>query len=142
AVEKARGMATAAFRLRRELDDAYIEPVTKQREMALQIIAYSEAAQTQLANHDRSFSSLRVAELEAPASLTALGEHITETSARIAPARKTLSRLAADYRPAIADEHKQAIAEAVTRLDAAKKTVAAAQKNLSPAGVNAVVADV
>jgi chromosome segregation ATPase len=142
AVEKARGMATAAFRLRRELDDAYIEPVTKQREMALQIIAYSEAAQTQLEQHDRSFSTLRAAELEAPASLSALGTRITATAARVAPARKTLARLASDYRPAIVDEHQQAIAAAVTRLDAAKKTVAAAQKSLSPAGVNAVVADV
>lgn len=142
AIEKARGMATAAFRLRRELDDAYVEPPTKQREMALQIIAYSEAAQTQLQSHDRDFSSLRAAELEAPASLATLSERITATSGRVAPARKTLARLAADYRPTIAAEHEQAIAEAVTRLDAAKKTVAAAQKNLSPAGVNAVVGDV
>jgi hypothetical protein len=142
AVEKARGMATAAFRLRRELDDAYVEPPTKQREMALQIIAYSEAAHTQLQSHDRDFSSLRAAELEAPSSLAALSERITSTSARVAPARKTLARLASNYRPAIVAEHEQAIAEAVTRLDAAKKTVAAAQKSLSPAGVNAVVAEV
>jgi len=141
AVSKARTMATAAFRLRRELDDAYVEPVTKQREMALQIIAYSEAAQQQLASQDRSFSTLRVEELQAPASVKALSARITEAAARIAPARKTLARLAADYRPEIVAEHERAIAEAVDRLDAAEKTVAGAEKQLSPAGVNAVVGD-
>ena len=141
AVASARTMATAAFRLRRELDDAFIEPVTKQREMALQIIAYSEGAQKQLESQDRSFSSLRVEELEAPASLAALSTRIAEASARVAPARKTLARLAADYRADIAEEHKRAIAEAVERLAAAKKAVAGAEKALSPAGVNSVVAD-
>ena len=141
AVASARTMATAAFRLRRELDDAFVEPVTKQREMALQIIAYSEGAQQKLESQDRSFSSLRVEELEAPNSVKALSARITEASARVAPARATLTRLAADYRPQIAAEHERAIGEAVDRLAAAKKAVAGAEKALSPAGVNSVVAD-
>ncbi len=141
AVAKARSMATAAFRLRRELDDAYVEPVTKQREMALQIIAYSEAAQEQLDSQDRNFSSLRVEELEAPASVKALSERITEAAARVGPARATLTRLAAAYRPDIAAEHERAITEAGERLAAAQTSVAGAEKQLSPAGVNAVVGD-
>jgi hypothetical protein len=141
AIERARVMATAAFRLRRELDDAFIEPVTKQREMALQIIAYSETAQAQLDSQDRSFSGLRSQELNAPASLTALSTSIATASDRIAPARTTLARLAAAYRPQILAEHESAIAEAVDRLEVAKSTVSAAEKQLSPVGVNAVVGD-
>ena len=141
AVAKARSMATAAFRLRRELDDAFPEPVTKQREMALQIIAYSELAHDAIDAQNRSFSSLRSAELEAPASVTALGERIASTRKRIAPARATLDRLADAYRPDIAAEHDRAIDEARTRLDDAAASVSAAEKQLNPAGVNAVVAD-
>jgi hypothetical protein len=141
AVAKARVMATAAFKLRRELDDAFPEPVTKQREMALQIIAYSEAAQKALDSHDRTFSSLRVEELEAPTSLASLSDRITATRKRVAPAEKTLARLAAEYRPTIATEHERAIAEATSQLENAAGVVSAAKKQLSPAGVNAVVAD-
>lgn len=141
AVAKARVMATAAFRLRRELDDAYPEPVLKQREMALQIIAYSEAAQAALDNQDRSFNSLRVAELEAPSSLATLSARIEAARARIAPATETLDRLAVEYRPTIAAEHERAIADATAQLDDAAAVISAAEQQLSPAGVNAVVAD-
>jgi hypothetical protein len=141
AVAKARAMSTAAFRLQRELDDAFVEPVIKQREMALQIIAYSEIAQKMLDSQDRSYSGLRAEELNAPASLEALSARIAATTARIAPARTTLRRLAAAYRPEILGEHEQAIAEADEQLAAATATVSGAQQQLSPAGVNAVVAD-
>lgn len=142
AVKKARTMATAAFRLRRELEDAFPESVTKQREMTLQIIALSEAAQSVLDSHDRSFTSLRSAELEAPASLQALTARIESASKRVAPARKTLERLAKEYRPQIAAEHERAITEAESRLTEAASAVKAATEGLSPAGVNAVVGDV
>jgi chromosome segregation ATPase len=142
ALAKARSMATAAFKLRRELDDAFPEPVLKQREMALQIIAYSEAAQKELDDHDRSFSARRTAELEAPASLAALEKRIADTTARLATAKKTLARLAKEYRPDIDAEHTHAITEAADRLDAAAATVKKASSQLSPAGVNAVVGDV
>ena len=142
AVKQSRAMSTAAFRLRRELDDATPEPVTKQRELTLQIIALSDAAQETLESQDRSFSSLRTAELEAPSSLKALATRITATKARLAPARKTLERLAADYRPDIATEHERAVTDAANRLDEATEIVKVAQKKLSPAGVNAVVGSV
>ena len=139
AVRQSRGIATAAFRLRRELEDAVPEPVTKQREMTLQIIALSDAAQNTLDQLDRTFSTLRSEEVEAPASLKALAARIAATMARVAPARATLTRLAEQYRPDIVSEHERAIGEATSRLDAAAETVKAAQKKLSPAGVNDVV---
>jgi hypothetical protein len=139
AVRQSRGMATAAFRLRRELEDAFPEPVTKQREMTLQIIALSDAAQNTLDQLDRTFSTLRSEEVEAPASLKALATRIAATTARLAPARATLARLAKQYRPDIVTEHEHAIGEASERLNAAAETVKAAQKKLSPAGVNDVV---
>jgi hypothetical protein len=142
AVKQSRAMSTAAFRLRRELDDAFPETVTKQRELTLQIIALSDAAQDTLERQDRSFSSLRTEEVEAPSSLKALAARITATKARLAPAQKTLDRLAADYRPDIANEHERAITDATARLDEASDIVKAAQKKLSPAGVNAVVGSV
>jgi hypothetical protein len=139
AVKKSRAMATTAFRLRRELDDAFPEPVTKQREMTLQIVAISEAAKLTLESQDTSFRSLRAKELEAPVSLTALATRIAATMARLAPARATLDRCAADYRPSIATEHERAVSEAAARLETAAASVRAAQKRLSPAGVNDVV---
>ena len=142
AVKQSRAMSTASFRLRHELDDATPKSVTKQRELTLQIIALSDAAQQTLESQDRSFSTLRTEEVEAPSSLTALASRITETKARLAPARKTLERLAADYRPDIAMEHERAVTDAADRLDEATEIVKAAQKKLSPAGVNAVVGSV
>ena len=142
AVRTAKVMSTAAFKLRRELDDAYPEPVTKQREMALQIIALTESAQKTLDNHDQSFSSLRSAEVSAPSSLSDLRVHIDAAVARLAPAAMTLDRLAAEYRPDIAREHAAAIREASEKLEQARAGVAAAEKQLSPTGVNAVVGDV
>lgn len=139
AVKQSRGIATAAFRLRRELEDAVPEPVTKQRELTLQIIALSDAAQDTLDRLDRTFSTLRSEEVEAPSSLKALAARIAATKARLAPARTTLARLASEYRPDIATEHETAVSDATQRLDHAAETVKAAQKKLSPAGVNDVV---
>ena len=141
AVRRARVMSTAAFKLRRELDDAFPEPVTKQREMALQIIALSETAQTTLESHNQSFSSLRSAEVSAPSSLADLRVHIDAAVARLVPASQTLARLADDYRPDIAREHATAIGEATEKLEQARAAVAAAEKQLSPSGVNAVVGE-
>lgn len=141
AVRRARVMSTAAFKLRRELDDAFPEPVTKQRAMALQIIALSETAQTTLESHDQSFSSLRSAEVSAPSSLAELRVHIDAAVARLAPASQTLGRLADDYRPDIAREHAAAIGEATEKLEQTRAAVAAAEKQLSPSGVNAVVGE-
>ena len=140
AVKHSRAMSTAAFRLRKELEDAFPEPVTKQREMTLQIIALSDAAQNTLESQDRSFSSLRSEEVAAPASLDELADRIAAATARLAPARTTLERLAAQYRPDIAAEHEHAVTDAEKRLAEAAETVTAAQKRLSPSGVNDVVA--
>jgi hypothetical protein len=141
AVADARSAATTAFRLRRELEDAFPETVIKQREMVLQIIALSEKAQKRLDSQDRSFSTLRSAELEAPASLTALTTRIAAATDRVAGARATVTRIAADYRAGLATEYERAIDNATAALEKAEATVAAAQKQVSPTGVNAVVAD-
>jgi hypothetical protein len=142
AVQKARVMSTAAFRARQQLDDAFPEPVTKQRELALQIIALCESAQDTLDKEQAAFTALRSAEVEAPQSLSALRKNIAAARKRIPLATATLKRLAKDYRPQIAEEHSRAIAEATTQLEAASDNVAAAEKQLSPAGVNAVTGDV
>ena len=142
AVQKARTMSTAAFRARQQLDDAFPEPVTKQRELALQIIALCESAQDTLDKEQAAFTALRSAEVEAPQSLSALRKNIAAARKRIPLATATLKRLAEDYRPQIAQEHSRAIAEATAQLEAASDTVAAAEKQLSPAGVNAVTGDV
>jgi chromosome segregation ATPase len=141
AVRKARNIATAAFRIRRELEDAFPEPVTKQREMTLQIIALSEAAKVALETQEAAFRGLRSAEAAAPESLTALRKQIDAAVKRVNGTKKTLARLASDYRPSIAAENENAIADAARELASARATVAAAEKGLSPEGVNAVVAE-
>ena len=139
ALKHARAMSTAAFRLRRELEDAYPESVTKQREMTLQIISLSDTAHSTLDSQDRSFSTLRTEEVQAPSSLKALAARIAATDARLAPARATLKRLATQYRADIAAEHENAVADAAAQLTVAAATVKSAQQKLSPAGVNDVV---
>jgi len=142
AVDEATGLATSAFRLRKELDDAFPESDTRRREMALQLIAFSERAQRLLDDQQGTFTERRAAELAAPQALGDLSAAVAAAAKRIAPARKTLARLAADYRPQVADEHADAVAEARRQLAAATKTVATATTQLSPAGVNAVTGDV
>ena len=142
AVQKAHTMSTTAFRTRQQLDDAFPESVTKQRELTLQIVALCEAAQGALDKEQAGFTALRSAEVAAPQSLAALRTGIAAARKRLAPATATLKRLAADYRPQIVEEHARAIADARTQLEAATETVAAAEKQLSPAGVNAVTGDV
>jgi len=142
AVEKSRQMATSAFTLRRQLDDAFPESITRQREMTLQMIAYGEGAQKLLDEQQGSFSMLRIEELKAPQSLRALSEGIAAAEARLPGAQITLDRLAADYRPTIATEHASALRETREQLASASEIAAAAEQQLSPAGVNAVTGDV
>lgn len=142
AVEQARAMATSAFRLRKELGDAFPESDTTRRAMTLQMIAFSEKAQRLLDEQQGTFARRRTAELEAPKALDALAASIESTADRIAPARTTLSRLAAEYRSQVAVEHEDAVAEAERELATAKATVADATTQLSPAGVNAVTGEV
>lgn len=142
AVDSAKRMSTSAFRLRRELDDAFPESETKRREMTMQIIAYAEGAQTSLERQTTAFGSLRSAEVTAPASLAALGARIAAATTRIGPARETLARLSTAYRPALTAEHESAITQAESQLAAAGETVTAATARLSPTGVNAVTPEV
>ena len=141
AVDSAATLATSAFRLRKELDDAFPESDTRKRELTLQMIAFSETAQQKLDEQQGSFTQRRSAELEAPKAVGDLSTSIAAAAKRVAPARRTLARLAADYRPRTAEEHEDAVAAAERDLATAKKTVAAAKKQLSPAGVNAVTGE-
>lgn len=142
AVNQAKTMATSAFRLRKELDDAFPESDTRKRQLTLQMIAFSEKAQQLLDDQQGSFTERRSAELEAPKALGSLSDGIDRATDRIAPARATLARLAAEYRPRVGAEHEDAVAEAERHLASAKQTVAAATTQLSPSGVNAVTGEV
>ena len=141
AVVEAKALATSAFRIRKELDDAFPESDTRRRELTLQMIASSEKAQRLLDDQQGSFTRRRTEELEAPHALDSLAASITKASKRVAPARTTLARLAADYRPAVAAEHADAVDAAERHLAAATQTVADASTRLSPAGVNAVTSE-
>lgn len=141
AVETASTLSTSAFRLRKELDDAFPESDTRKRELILQIIAFSETAQRKLDDQQGSFSARRSAELEAPKAVESLSSSIAAATARIEPARASLARLAAEYRPTVAAEHEDAVAQAERQLAEAAETVAAASTKLSPAGVNAVTGE-
>lgn len=142
AVVEARALATSAFRIRKELDDAFPESDTRRRELTLQMIASSEKAQRLLDTQQGSFTRRRTEELEAPKALDSLSASITKATKRLNPTRATLARLAAEYRPTVADEHADAVDDAERHLTDAKQTVADASSQLSPAGVNAVTGEV
>jgi len=141
AVATARGLATDSFRLKRELDDAFPESITRQREMTLQMLANAERAQRLLDAEEGAFAALRSQEVEAPKSVAALQDGVAAARARLEPARATLERLAAEYRPTIVDENAAALADATTQLERAAETAERAGAGISPTGVNAVAGD-
>jgi hypothetical protein len=142
AIAKAQVMMTAAFRLRRELEDAFPETVIKQREMTLQIIALCESAQSLIDSHEQTFTSLRTAEVDAPVKVTDLSKRLDATRARLAKATATAKRITKTYRADLASQHEHAISDATEHLDSAAAAIAAAAAEISPTGVNSVTASV
>jgi chromosome segregation ATPase len=141
AVAKAHANLTEAFRLRQELDDAVPEPPLRERELTLQIIALCEDAQAAISAQDRDFAALRSAELNAPATIKSLRERIAISTKRLQDAPTVLSRLSEQYDPDIEKRNAPSSATAKDQLDAAGAAVNAAEKGISPAGVNDVVDD-
>jgi hypothetical protein len=142
AVAKAQTMTTAAFRLRKELEDAFPETVIKQREMTLQIIAFCETAQQLIDTHESTFSSLRTAEVDAPLKVTELAGRLAETRSRITATSATAKRITTAFRADLGTQHERAIAEATKLLDSAETAITAAKAEISPTGVNAVTSSI
>jgi hypothetical protein len=141
-LSKARVMTTAAFRLRKSLEDAFPETVTKQREMTLQIIALCESAQALLDSQSQSFAHLRTAEVDAPHTVDQVTSAIRAARGRIPTAKKTVKRIGSDYRTDLGAQHERALDEVTSLLAAAEKKLALAQKDISPTGVNDVTSTV
>ena len=138
AVTDAREKVAEAFRLRQALDDAVPDSDREKREWTLQIIALCEQAESSLRDQDARFSGLRRLEVNAAGTLADIRSRIAASTARLAPARETLARLAKDYAPST-------YAEVATNVDLAEKALHeatagadAAAPAISATGVNDV----
>ena len=136
AVTDARQKVAEAFRLRQALDDAVPDSDREKREWTLQIIALCEQAESSLKDQNARFSGLRRLEVNAAGTLADIRSRIAASTARLAPARETLARLAKDYAPstyaAVAtnvDLASQALAEATAGADAAAPAISATGVN-------------
>jgi hypothetical protein len=138
AVGVARTTLQEAFTLRHSLDDAYPESVQKAREWTLQIIALCEKIVTELESHDRTFTTKRGEEVDAPQRLTAVRQAITATSERIAATEKARAALAARFDAGLVASLDTIAGDVRRLLDEASEHADNAQSGLSPAGVNAV----
>jgi len=140
AVAEARGKVSTAFRLRHDLDDAFPESAQKQREWTLQIIALCESAIASLAGQDHSFSALRTEEVAAPERIEGVRVGIRLAQGRLPAARDTVARLEREYSPHLFASLTTTPADAAALLDASAATLDDAASAISPAGVNAVAA--
>jgi chromosome segregation ATPase len=138
AVASARTTLQEAFRLRHTLDDAYPESAQKARDWTLQIIALCEKITTEIESHDRTFTTKRGEEVDAPGRLTAVRQAISETSDRIAPTLHVLESLADRYDAELIGSLNSVAVDVRRLLNEASEHADTAQAGLSPAGVNAV----
>ena len=135
-VAAARGKVAEAFRLQQALDDAIPDSDRQKREWTLQIIALCEQAEASLADQDARFAQLRRLEVNAAGTLADVRARIAASTARLAPAREALERLAATYSPstyegvaANVDEAERALGEAAAGADAAAPTISSTGVN-------------
>lgn len=141
ALAGARAKVTQAFRLKQQLDDAIPESLQKRREWTLQIIALCEAASAALDAQDHDFSKLRSDEANAPASIASLRTRIGAASARLETVSATWDRLREKFDPTLSAAYATSVADARAALASATESSNAAEGGVSPAGVNAVAAD-
>ncbi|MFB6806055.1 TPM domain-containing protein [Streptomyces sp. NPDC056387] len=97
AVAFARSELTAAFRLRRQLDDAYPEDDPARRRMLDEIVARCTEANRRLDAESADFDRLRDLEKNAPQALAAVEAHYRDLTGRTATAEATLTALAGRY---------------------------------------------
>ncbi|KPI03666.1 protein of unknown function DUF477 [Actinobacteria bacterium OV450] len=97
AVAFARSELTAAFRLRRQLDDAYPEDDPARRRMLDEIVARCTEANRRLDAESADFDRLRDLERNAPQALAAVEAHHRDLTGRTATAEATLTALAGRY---------------------------------------------
>lgn len=140
AVAEARAKVSTAFRLRHDLDDAFPESSQKQREWTLQIVALCESAIASLAGQDHSFSALRTEEVAAPERIEGVRVGIRLVQQRLGTAGDTVTRLEQAYSPHLFSALTATPTDAAALLDASAATLDDAASAISPAGVNAVAA--
>lgn len=138
ALASARVQLTAAFRLKHELDDAFVESAQKQRETALQIVALSEAITERLEKHRAGFTTLRGAEAEAPERLAGVRRDIRALEERVPETERTIAELRERFAPQLVSTLESTGADVATLIAEATAEADAAEAAVAPSGVNSV----
>ncbi|MEU9012927.1 TPM domain-containing protein [Streptomyces sp. NPDC048479] len=144
AVEYAKNELAAAFRLRRQLDDACPEDVATRRRMLDEIVARCTAANRRLDAESEDFDRLRALEQNAQQALATAGAAYTDLSGRAVTAEATLGmmreRYAASAAAPVASNVEQAtdrLVFAKTGLDRAGQAVDASDKGATAVQIRA-----
>lgn len=128
ALDEARRELGAAFKLRRELDDAADEPT--QRRLMTAILEHAATANGRLDAEAERFDKLRDLEGNATQLIASLEERLTGLEARLPQAAQTLAELAAVYAAAAVSSAAASPGEAQARLEFARQQVAASREDL------------
>ncbi len=128
ALSEARTELGAAFKLRRELDDAADEPT--QRRLMTAILERAASANERLDAQAERFDRLRDLENNAPQLIARLEERLTGLEARLPQATQTLEELAAVYAAAAVSSASASPDEARARLEFARQQIAASREDL------------
>ncbi|MFF0449390.1 TPM domain-containing protein [Streptomyces sp. NPDC004609] len=144
AVGDARNELTAAFRLRRQLDDAHPEDDTVRRRTLEEILARCADADRRLDAEAEDFDRLRALERDAPQALATAQSAFDELNGRMITTEATLSVMHARYAPSAAapvagnaEEAKNRLDFAKTALDRSRTAIEAADDGAAAVGIRA-----
>ncbi|WP_229116926.1 TPM domain-containing protein [Actinomyces bovis] len=142
ALQRAQEEITAAFELRKRLDDDIPETEPQQRAMLSEIIRRCQTAHEQLAAQESEFSKRRGLQANLPTALAETTQRADETASAITEARSILATLQAAY-PASALTSVAAAPEQAERLlNAARTALKQAQESVDAGQQGAAVEQV
>lgn len=122
---------TAAFQLRKQLDDSEPETATEREQMVAQILALTERATKNLAAQQQAFAALREQQQHAGDVVTQMRTRVSEVRGRVPGAQSMLTSLQAQYPAATLASVSGNVTQAQSLLDSADAALTAADERLA-----------
>lgn len=139
AVASAQADATAAFQLRKELDDSSPESPAQRQQMAAQILQLTQRATSALDAQRESFATLRQQQEHAGDVVAQMRTRLSEVRARVPGAESMLGSLTAQYPAGVLASVSGNATQASSLLDSAQAALTAAEERLAAADKAAAV---
>jgi len=126
AVQTAKAAMAQAFSVRQTLDDAVPETPQQRRDLLTQVVVSAARADQELENQRTAFHQMRDLVINAPTRLDALTQQLVALTARVEPARQTLTGLHGQFA-------ETALASVAGNVDGAEQRLAFADQNITAA---------